>query len=258
MAADRLKISKLEGIADMRLARPEKINALDHAMFAALSETITSPAANTEVRCTVLSGEGRRFCVGVDRSALSGDIALRDLARRTHGPANLFQNAAWGWRALPVPVIAAAHGFAFGGGMQIMLGADIRIAHPDTKLSMMEARWGLVPDVAGITLLRGLVRDDIAREIVFSARIFDGGEALRLGLVTRLAETPHDAATQLARSIAAASPDAVKAGKRLLNLSTDAFTAAILLAESIEQQALLTSPGNATALTAWARENGTK
>ncbi len=247
---DRVVISVQEGVADVRLARPEKINALDSAMFEALAQAIERLAKDRSVRCVVLSGQGRGFCVGVDLETLSTSPALRDLRPRTHGIANIFQQAAWGWRTLPVPVIAAVHGFALGGGLQIMLGADIRIAAPDTKLSVMEARWGLAPDVAGMALLRGLVRDDVARELVFTARVFDGEEAGRLGVVTRVAADPLADAMAMAQVVAAASPAAIKAAKRLLNLSADASDAAILIAESVEQEALLASPGHAETIAA--------
>ena len=187
----RVQISLDGGVADVRLSRPEKINALDGAMFEGIVDAIATLGADPRVRCVVLSGQGRGFCVGVDLDSLSSNPALRDLRPRTHGVANVFQQAAWGWRSLAVPVIAAVHGFAFGGGFQIMLGADIRIASADARLSMMEVRWGLAPDVAGIALLRGLVRDDIARDITFTARVFTGEEAASLGLVTRLADDPH-------------------------------------------------------------------
>jgi enoyl-CoA hydratase/carnithine racemase len=154
----------------------------------------------------------------------------------------VFQNAAWGWRSLPVPVVAAIHGVAFGGGLQIALGADIRIVAPDAKLAVMEARWGLVPDMAGIALLRGLVRDDVARELTYTARQFSGTEAAQLGLATRLADDPRAVALELAAQIAAGSPRAVRSAKRLFGLSQDAGADALLLAESREQELLLSGP----------------
>jgi enoyl-CoA hydratase/carnithine racemase len=161
--SERIKITVESGVADVRLARPEKINALDQLMFEGIVEAIATLDAMAGLRCVVLSGEGRGFCAGIDLYSLQSNPALSDLRARTHGKANVFQQIAWGWRNLHVPVIAAVHGFAFGAGFQMMLGTDIRIAAPDAQLSMMELRWGLVPDVAGIALLRGLVRDDIAR-----------------------------------------------------------------------------------------------
>jgi enoyl-CoA hydratase/carnithine racemase len=237
-------------VADVRLARAEKMNALSVELFTAVVDAIARLAVMPKLRCVVLSGEGRGFCAGVDLGSLAENPLMRELQPRTHGEANLFQQAAWGWRQLPVPVIAAVHGFAFGAGFQLMLGADIRIAAPDAQLSMMEARRGLVPDVAGIALLRGLVRDDIARDIVFTARKFSGTEAAAMGLVTRVDAEPHQAAIALAKQIAATSPAAIRAGKRLLALKDDASIAEILLAESIEQEILLASAGHAETIAA--------
>ncbi len=245
-----VKISMQDGVADVLLARPEKLNAITLELFTAIAEAIATLTATPGLRCVVLSGQGRGFCAGADLGSLAESSEMRDLRKRTHGEANLFQQAAWGWRLLPVPVIAAVHGFAFGAGFQLMLGADIRIAAPDAQLSMMEARWGLAPDVAGIALLRGLVRDDIAREIVFTARKFTGSEAAAMGLVTRVDPAPHEAAMALARQIAATSPAAIRAGKRLLGLRDTATTAEILLAESVEQEILLASAGHAETIAA--------
>lgn len=251
--SERVTITVEGGVADVRLARPEKLNALDLAQFEGIAAAIDRLGSMPGVRCVVLSGEGRGFCAGVDLDGLAGNPAMRDLMPRTHGEANLFQQAAWGWRKLPMPVIAAVHGFAFGAGFQIMLGADIRVAASDAQLSMMEARWGLAPDVAGIALLRGLVRDDVAREITYTARKMSGEEAAALGLVTQVAADPLSHAMALARSIAANSPAAIRAGKRLFNLAGDTKAGEILLAESREQQALLASPGHAETIAA-ARE----
>jgi len=158
----------------------------------------------------------------------------------------------WGWRELPVPVIAAVHGVAFGGGLQIALAADIRIVAPDARLAVMEARWGLVPDMAGIALLRGVVREDVARELTYTARQVSGTEAAALGLATRTADEPYAAAMALAAQVAAASPRAVRGAKRLFGLAQDAAAAQILLAESREQQALLAGPDLAEAIAAQA------
>jgi len=246
----RVTITVDDGVADVRLARPEKFNACDEAMFADLVDAIGRIAAMREVRAVVLSGEGKAFCAGIDLEALAGSAALGDLAARSHGLANLFQQAAWGWRTLPQPVIAAVHGYALGAGFQIMLGADIRIAAPEAELAMMEARWGLVPDMGGMALLRGLVRDDLARELVYTGRRFDAKEGVKLGVITRTDRKPRDNALQLARIIADKSPDAVRAAKRLFAVAADADAAAILAAESAEQQALLASPNHREALLA--------
>lgn len=250
MTGQRVKIELTDGIADVRLARPDKMNALDAAMFEALSEAIDRLAATAGLRAVVLSGEGRAFCAGLDMASMASGSVGFDLAQRSHDDANLFQHIAWGWRTLPVPVIAAVHGVAFGGGLQIMSGADIRIAAPDTRLSIMELRWGIVPDMAGFALWRGQVRDDAVRELTYTAREFAAGEALALGFITRIADEPHAVALDLARAIAARNPHAVRAAKRLANLAADADAPAILAAESAEQAALLRSPNQVEAVMA--------
>jgi enoyl-CoA hydratase/carnithine racemase len=250
---ERVTISVENGVADVKFARADKLNALDQGQFEAVCAAIDRLAAMKDVRCVVLSGEGRGFCAGVDLDSLASNPALRDLMPRSHGQANVFQQVAWGWRALPVPVIAAVHGMAFGAGFQIMLGADIRIATADAQLSMMEVRWGLAPDVGGIALLRGLVRGDVARELTYTARKMSGDEAFALGIVTHVDADPHGRAMTLARAIAANSPDAVRASKRLFNLASDAGSGEILLAESREQQVLLASANHAETIAA-ARE----
>lgn len=246
MTTPRVTLNVTDGIADVRFNRSDKLNALDGDQFQAIAETIDRLAGMKGVRCVVLSGEGRGFCAGIDLAHLATNPAPEPLETRTHGIANIFQHVAWGWRALPMPVIAAVHGFAFGGGFQIMLGADVRIAAPETQFSIMEARWGICPDMGGIALLRGLVRDDVARELTYTARKFNGEEAERLGVVTRLNTQPLDDALALAKQIAGQSPAAMHADKRLFNLATDsdADAAALLLAEAREQQALLRSTGH--------------
>jgi enoyl-CoA hydratase/carnithine racemase len=173
----------------------------------------------------------------------------RDLTLRTHGLANFPQQAVWGWRQLPVPVIAAIHGVAFGGGFQLALGADMRLLSPEARMSIMEIKWGLVPDMAGTPILASLVRDDILRELTFTGRIFSAQEALGYGLATRLCDDPRAAALELAREIAAKSPDAIRAAKRMMNrLSVDPGPA--LLHESVEQQKLLGSANQLEAVRA--------
>jgi enoyl-CoA hydratase/carnithine racemase len=172
------------------------------------------------------------------------------LADRTHGIANAPQQAGWGWRELPVPVIAAVHGVAFGGGLQIALGADIRYVTADVKLSVMEIKWGLVPDMAGIPLLRELVRGDVARELTYSGRVIDGDEAVKLGLATWAGADPLSHAREMARSIARSNPDAIRGAKRLMNQSSDADAAALLLSESREQDRLMGTPNQLEAVRA--------
>ena len=245
---DRVTISTVDGVAEVRLARGDKMNAIDPAMFDALIDAIDS-LRTSPVRCVVLSGEGRAFCAGLDMASMAAGAAGLNLATRSHGIANRVQQVAWGWRTLPMPVIAAVQGLAFGGGMQIMAGADVRIAAPDTRFAIMEAKWGLVADMAGFALWRE-VRSDCLRELAFSAREFAAEEAVRAGFVTRLADDPHGAAMVLAHAIAARSPDAVRAAKRMANLSDDADAATILAAESAEQQALLGTPNQVEAVRA--------
>lgn len=244
---DRVTIEERDGVADVRLARPEKLNAFDQEMFEAVAVAIERLSKMASVRCIVLSGAGRAFSVGIDLTLL-GSASLDDLLPRYCGPANLFQHVVYGWRRLPQPVIAAVTGFAFGAGFQLMLGADIRICAPDAKLAIMESRWGLAPDMGGIALLRSLVRTDVARELTYTARQFSGSDAYALGLVTRLADDPHNVAMTLASDIARQSKDAIFAAKRLYNVAEDADVEEILLSESKEQQQLLQSKTHISAI----------
>jgi enoyl-CoA hydratase/carnithine racemase len=243
-----------DGIAHVRLNRPDKMNALDPAMFEAIIEAGTQLGTRKDVCAVVLSGEGRAFCAGLDLDRLlataNGEslIPSVDLTRRTHGIANYAQHLVWIWRALPVPVIAALHGVAFGGGFQLALGADLRYIAPGTKLAVIEAKWGLVPDMCGTQLIRHLAREDVVRELTYSGRIFSAEEALAYGLATRLADDPVAAALATAREIAGRSPDAIRAAKRLLNLSATSDVETGLAAETAEQAALLGSANHVEAV----------
>ena len=249
--SDRVTIIIEDGVADVRLNRADKMNALDPAMIEGLVSAIDRLARTTGLRAVVLSGEGRGFCAGLDMASMAGLAGSDfDVMGRTHGPANIFQHVCWGWRTLAVPVIAAVHGVAFGGGLQLMSGADIRIARPDTRLSVMEMKWGIVPDMAGFALWPGLVRDDVLRELTYTAREFSGEEAVGLGFVTRTADDPLAEAMALAREIAARNPEAIRAAKRLANLSAGGDAAEILLAESREQGALIGRPNQMEAVAA--------
>lgn len=241
-----------DGVAQVRLTRPDKMNALDPAMFAAIIDAIDALGRMAGLRCVVLSGEGRAFCAGLDLASMAsgGASAGLDLCDRTHGQANRFQQVSWGWRTLAVPVIAAVHGVAFGGGFQIMSGACVRIAASDTRMAIMEMKWGLVPDMGGIALWRGTVRDDVLRELTYTAREFTGADAERWGLVTRCVEDPLAAATALAEDIAARNPDAVRGAKRLINAMPDEPAAALLMAESVEQKAVIRTPNQLEAVMA--------
>ncbi len=222
---DRVSISISDGVADVKMIRADKRNALDGAMFSALAEAGERLKTEHGVRAVVLSGDGSSFCAGLDFSSFQtmaggggaanteGNPGAMKDGRITH----LGQQVAWVWQEVPVPVIAAVHGHALGGGIQIALGADIRIVHPDTQLSAREVHWGLVPDMTGTLMLSQLVRADIAKELVFTARVFDGREAYAIGLATKLSDTPYDDAHALAREIAGRSPDAVRGAKALIN-----------------------------------------
>jgi enoyl-CoA hydratase/carnithine racemase len=224
--SERVKLTVSNGIADVRLNRPDKRNALDPDMFLALARAGEELKSRGDVRVVVLSGEGPSFCAGLDLAsmgALAGDngsLSTSDTpsimgtdGRITH----LAQQSAWVWQEVPMPVIAALHGHALGGGIQIAMGADIRIAHPATKFSVRETFWGLIPDMTGTLTITRHVRPDVAKELVFTARIFDGVEAHSLGLVTSLSDDPLSSAMSLARDICAVSPDAVRGAKELIN-----------------------------------------
>jgi len=224
MSDERVSITINDGIADVRMTRADKRNALDNAMFVALADAGERLKTEPGVRAVVLSGEGSSFCAGLDFATMSalagggerpteGNPGEMKEGRITH----LGQQVCWVWQEVPVPVIAAVHGHAIGGGIQVALGADIRIVHPDTQMSVREIHWGLVPDMTGTMMLSQLVRADVAKDLVLTARMFDGREAHALGIATRLSDNPYDEAMAMAREIAGRSPDAVRAGKALLN-----------------------------------------
>jgi enoyl-CoA hydratase/carnithine racemase len=255
--SDRVVVSLQDGVADVRMNRPDKLNALDGAMFQALVETGRGLARDRSLRAVVLSGEGRAFSAGLDFAsfaALAGAAAPSGpnlLARDDpDSPANFAQRAAWVWTELPVPVIAAVHGVAYGGGLQIALAADLRLVAADARLSVMEIKWGLVPDMSGTQTLRRLVRLDVAKELTFSGRVVSGEEAVALGLATRLAADPRAEGLALAREIAARSPDAIRAGKRLLDASGVVDVAEGLRLEEALQRSLLGRPNQAEAVRA--------
>ncbi|GGV44763.1 enoyl-CoA hydratase [Actinomadura cremea] len=254
---ERVTVKVDQGVADVRLNRPDKLNALDLPTFEALAATGDALAADPSVRAVVLSGEGRAFCAGLDFAAFSamaerGSSRSSDITGRAPGRiTNLGQQAVHTWRELPQPVIAAVHGHALGGGLQIAMGADLRIVAPDTRLSVLEIRWGLVPDMTGTAALIRLVGEDVAKELTFTGRTVTGEEAARIGLATRTAADPHAAATELAREIAGNSPDAVRAAKRLLNRAADDDLAGQFLEESRALGALRGTPNQAEAVRAY-------
>src|SRR6185437_14612052 len=243
----------------VRLVRADKMNALDDAMFSALIETGERLKTEAGLRAVVLSGEGRAFCAGLDMGSFQamasgargggGNTTSTLLTpKRTEGGSNRAQHACMVWREIPVPVIGAIHGVAFGGGFQLALGCDLRFVTADVKLAVLEIKWGLIPDMAGMVLMRGLVRDDVARELTWTGRIFGGEEAVAMGLATRVCADPRADALALAAEIAGKNPHAIRAGKRLLNLMAEGDQHAILLAESQEQGALIGSPNQVEAV----------
>ncbi len=238
---NRITISIKDHVADVRFNRPEKMNALDMDMFDAIVEAAEKLTKDTSVRCVVLSGEGKAFCAGLDLANFTpdGEMLSQPLKTRTHGIANKWQAAAWVWHNLPVPVIAAVHGVCFGGGLQIMSGADIKFIAADTKLSIMEMKWGIIPDMAGTQLWRHNVRDDILRELTYTHRVFSGKESVEYGFATHLSDDPHTDAMQLAEEIASKSPSAVVKAKKVFNEAPYLSVADGLMLESVEQQEII-------------------
>ena len=250
--SDRVSIEWQEGgVAHFQLQRPDKLNALDAAMFDSIIESAAQLHGDPSLRAVVLSGAGRAFCAGLDFSAFSSMLESASnttsqaeaprglLSRERENPATRAQQAGWVFRELPVPVIAAVHGVAFGGGLQIALGADLRIVSPDVRMSVREIHWGLIPDMSGTQTLRRLTRLDIAKELTFTGREVQGEEAVSIGLATRVSPNPLEEAFVLAREIAAKSPDAIRVGKALLNQAGVVSEAEGLALEAHSQVKLL-------------------
>jgi len=261
--SDRVSLKIEDGVADVRLVRTDKMNALDPAMFDALLETGEKLRTDPAVRAVVLSGEGKAFCAGLDMGNFArmkdgagadtggkseGNSKEGRLEKRNRGIFNDAQYASWVWREIPVPVIAAVHGVAFGGGFQVMLGADMRYVAPDTKMSIMEIKWGLVPDMGGTQIMRHLAREDVVRELSYTGRVFSGEEAFGFGFATRVTADPLSEALATAKEIAGKNPDAVRAMKRIYNATPYATAADGLLMESIEQDKLIGSPNQVEAI----------
>ena len=241
----RVSTQITDGVAHVRLTRAAKKNAKDFAMTEAIVEAGHALIRAEEVRAVVLSGEGDAFCAGLDVMSfaqLAQPEMLVKFMERTHDDCNLMQEVAMVWRRMEVPVIAALHGVAFGAGFQMAMGADIRIAAPDTKLAIMEMKWGLIPDMGGMVLLPQLTRTDVIRRMTYSAKPFAATQCLDWGLVTELADDPVAAATEIATEIAGKGPNAMKAAKRLIGLAETEGREAVLLAESAEQKALIGQP----------------
>ena len=256
--AARVRIHRDGGIAHVQLTRPDKRNALDDAMFQAIAQAGEQLKHDAGVRAVVLSGEGLSFCAGLDfggfqsmsergaDTASDSGIGAMAEGRITH----LAQQICWVWQEVPVPVIAALQGHALGGGMQLALGADIRIAHPDTKMSMREVHWGLIPDMTGTLRLSRLVRDDVMKDLVFTGRIFAASEGATLGVVTRLSNDPVADAMVAAAEIAGRSPSAVRGAKQLINRLSNAGAAEHFAAEREIIFGLIGKPHQVEAITA--------
>ena len=258
--SERVTVDIHDGVADVRLNRPEKMNALDQEMFRALVATGRSLSVDSSVRAVVLSGVGRAFCSGLDFGSFAqmsqgdadggGEKGTKTLFEEGVGAANFAQSACWVWHEVPVPVIAAVHGVALGGGLQVALGADIRLVSPDARLSVMEIKWGLVPDMAGPQRLRHLVREDLAKELTFTGRMVEATEAVEIGLATRVEEDPLAAALAMAAEISSKSPHAIRSAKRLLNDVPSLAEGKGLELEEKLQRALLRTPNQVEAVKA--------
>lgn len=240
----RVSVTYEDHIARVTLTRGDKMNALDDAMVDAILEAGAEVAAS-DARVVVLSGEGKSFCAGLDLASFAkmGQVDPESwLMERSHDDANRMQEVAMIWRRVPVPVIAALQGAVYGGGLQLALGADIRIAHPDTKMAVMEMKWGLVPDMGGMALLPRLMRSDVLRQLTYTAAPVGAEQAERWGLVTSVDSDPLAAALTLAADIAGRSPSAMRAAKRLIDVAERAGREDVLLSESREQVALIGKP----------------
>lgn len=250
--SERIGISRLGAVAIVSLQRPDKHNALDRGMIEALTSAGQSLAVDASVRAVVLEGAGPSFCAGIDLGLFQqdGGIDAALMAPQASSPANFFQRAAYIWREVPVPVICALHGSVFGAGLQIALGADLRFATPDCRLSIMEIKWGIIPDMAISKTLPALMPTDRIKELAMTGRVVSGTEAAALGLVTALHADPSKAARDTAGLIAGRSPDAIRAMKKLFDKATSLGTAEALRLEAELQCALLGSSNQSEAVRA--------
>ena len=262
---DRVTISVVDGIADVKMNRADKRNALDNAMFTSLNAAGEYLKKLDGLRVVVLSGDGASFCAGLDFSSFAqmaeagakANAADNKADKKTDMNAgamvdgritHMAQQVCWVWQEVPVPVIAAVHGHALGGGIQIALGADIRIMHPDTQLSVREVHWGLIPDMTGTLMLSRLVRPDVVKNLVFTARVFSGHEAHEMGIATQLSQDVHADAMTMAREIAGRSPEAVRGAKKLINLLANSGAAEQFAAERATIGQLIGSANQAEAV----------
>ncbi len=248
----RVRVEIADHVAVVTLTRPDKHNALDVPMFEGILAAAERLRTESGVRAVVLHGAGPSFCSGLDvMSIMASGNGTEGLLEplRAEKP-NWFQRAAYDWLRVPVPVIAAVHGNCFGGGLQIALGADIRLATPDSRLSVMEIKWGLVPDMAMTRTLPRLVRIDVAKELTYTGRVFSGTEAAELGVVTRVTDDPLAGAREMAAEIAGRSPDAIRAAKRLFDESWTGSAEQTLALEAQLQLGLIGSPNQLAAVSA--------
>ena len=258
--SDRVTTTIENAVAHVQLTRPDKHNALDRPMMSAIVDAGNALRDNNKVRAVVLSGAGPSFCAGLDFGSFQGmsqrersadGVASSDItARRSDTPANYAQQVGYVWKQLQVPVIAALHGVSYGGGLQLALGADIRFAHPDARLSVMEIKWGLVPDMSGTQTLRDLVRLDVAKELTWTGRVVGAREAAELGLVTRVCDDPLAEALAAARAIAQRSPHAIRYGKQLFETAWHADPETGLKLEERVQLSLIGTPNQTEAVRA--------
>lgn len=242
----RVTIAYENHIAHVCLDRPDKMNALDQAMIDAIIAAGLEVAAS-DARVCVISGAGKGFCAGIDIGGLGAMIGKDPhqlIVPRTHGDGttNQWQEVAMVWTRVPVPVIAAIHGVCYGGGLQLALGADIRIASPDATLAVMELKWGIVPDMGGMVQLPRLVRSDVLRRLTYTATPIPAAQAEIWGLVTELAEDPLAAAIDMAAMLTSKSPSALRAAKALISFAETSSIDEVLCEESRVQAELLGKP----------------
>lgn len=243
----RVSTEIVDHVAHVTLTRGDKMNGVDMEMAEGIVAAGDALIDNADVRAVVLSGEGRAFCAGLDVASfamMAGQDPHAILDPRLEGKnTNIYQDVAMVWRRVPVPVIASLHGVVYGAGFQLALGADVRICHPETKLAVMEMKWGLVPDMGGMVLMPRIMRSDVIRRLTYTAETVDAVQALEWGIVTELNDDPLAAAQALATTIAGKSPSAIRAAKRLIGVAESGVGEdAVLRAESWEQAELIGKP----------------
>jgi len=261
MINNRIEFTVEDHVAHVKLSRADKMNALDNEMFEAIPMVGEEIRSNPSIRVVVISGDGGNFCAGLDKSnfssmldnsgiSIGGDEPAATLEARTHGIANAAQYAVWMWRELPVPVIAAVDGFCLGGGLQIALGADFRYTEAGSKFSILEMRWGIIPDMSSTQIMRHLIRDDVIRELTYTAKIFNAEQAKEWGFVTDIVDDPLQHAMAVAKEIAYKNPDAIRAAKKVIDTSYYQTASEGLLMESVEQDKIIGSPNQTEAVMA--------